>query len=114
MKYFHATQLENVPSIWEDGLRLCLGEIYLTDTIDSAMRWAAMRMLGQESFEIAVVEVEIDETLVEEGTDHSPIVHTLFGVGPSFVTRQPIEAEQIIDIHHLSCSFNEQETEATS
>ena len=43
MRLYHATRTANIPSIQEKGLLPMFGEIYLTDSIESAHRWMGFR-----------------------------------------------------------------------
>jgi hypothetical protein len=73
--------------------------VYLTDSIESAQRWIGFRLRAQGETLLAVVEVEVDETKLEEGNDHSPFMEQLFGVGKSFLSPKNIPAKKIVEIH---------------
>ena len=83
------------------------GEIYLTDSIESAHRWMGFRFaaVGEKTF--SVVEVEVDEKDLYEGTDHSPLMVSLFGVGKSLVTTKRIPKSRIKKIHHFKIGQDE-------
>jgi hypothetical protein len=99
-RLFHATALENVPSIQREGILPKFGEVYLTDSIDSACKWIAFRLVGRSQI-MAVIEVEVDETKLIEGTDHSPLMVQLFGVGKSLVSDKKIAKSRIKKIHYF-------------
>lgn len=101
MRLFHATRTSNIPSIQEKGLLPMFGEVYLTDSIESAHRWMGFRFaaMGEKTF--SVVEVEVDEKSLIEGTDHSPLMVALFGVGKSLVSEKRIPKSRIRKIHHF-------------
>lgn len=101
MRLFHATRTENIPSIQEKGLLPMLGEIYLTDSIESAHRWMGFRFAAVGDTTFSVVEVEVDEKSLYEGTDHSPLMVALFGVGKSLVSTKRIPKSRIKNIHHF-------------
>ena len=100
-RFFHATSIENVQSIREKGLIAKYGEVYLTDSLDSACRWMGFRLkaIGQDI--MAVIEVEADETKLIEGCDHSPMMVQLFGVGKSLVSEKSIPKSRVKKIHYF-------------
>ena len=99
MRLYHATSARNVESIQKKGLISKFEGVYLTDSIESAQRWIGFRLQAQGESLLAVVEVEVDETKLEEGTDHSPLMVQLFGVGKSFLSPKNIPAKKIVEIH---------------
>ena len=101
MRLYHATRIENVASIKEQGLKAMFEGVYLTDSLDSACRWMGFRLraMGEES--LAVIEVEVDETKLEEGTDHSPFMVQMFGVGKSLVSPKSIPKSRIKKVHYF-------------
>ncbi len=99
MRAFHATSVSNVPSIKKDGLIIKWDYVYLTDSIDSALRWIGFRLQATGEKTIAVIEVEVDEEKLEEGMDHSPMMVKLFGVGKSWTSSEPIPASSIKEVH---------------
>jgi len=101
MKLYHGTYIENAESIREQGLLSRFEGVYLTDSLESAVRWVGIRMAAKEQNTMAVIEVDIDETNLEEGMDHSPMMVELFGVGKSLVSIDPIPPEKITDIHYI-------------
>jgi hypothetical protein len=111
MRAFHATSTKNVPSIKKDGLINKWDYVYLTDSIDSALRWIGFRLQANGEKTIAVIEVEVDETKLEEGMDHSPMMVQLFGVGKSWTSSEPIPASAIKEVHIYA--FNEQKEKDT-
>ena len=100
-RFFHATSIENVQSIRDKGLIAKYGEVYLTDSLDSACRWMGFRLkaIGQDI--MAVIEVEADETKLIEGCDHSPMMVQLFGVGKSLVSEKSIPKSRVKKIHYF-------------
>lgn len=67
-KYYHATPLVNMASILEEGLKVgCDGISYLAETPEDALKFVYLRQYK----EVLVIEVELDETKVEETFDHS-------------------------------------------
>ena len=99
MRLYHATSANNIESIKKKGLVSQFEGVYLTDSIESAQRWIGFRLRAQGETLLAVVEVEVDETKLEEGTDHSPLMVQLFGVGKSFLSPKNIPAKKIVEIH---------------
>jgi hypothetical protein len=99
-KFYHATAIENIPSIMEKGILPKFGEVYLTDSIESATRWMGFRLVGQTKI-MAVIEVKAKEETLVEGTDHSPLMVQLFGVGKSLVSHKRIPKSRIGKIHYF-------------
>lgn len=56
-------------------------------------------LMGEEY--MAFIEVEVDETKLEEGTDHSPMMVKLFRVGKSFLSPKPISKSRIKKVHYI-------------
>ena len=108
MRLYHATSIENVASIREQGLKVFWEGVYLTDSIDSALRWMGFRMRAMGKENIAVIEVEVDESKLEEGTDHSPFMVQFFGVGKSLLSSKPIPKSRIKKVHYYKLGGNEQ------
>ena len=66
--YYHATPLENLESIMDQGIRKGYdGVVYLTEKPDEAARFVAIR----GCMKILVLGVELEEDLVNESFDHS-------------------------------------------
>jgi len=99
MRLYHATSANNVESIKKKGLISRFEGVYLTDSIESAQRWIGFRLRAQGETLLAIVEVEVDESKLEEGTDHSPFMVQLFGVGKSLLSPENIPAKAIKEIH---------------
>ena len=94
--YYHGTSFDNVDSINENGLISQFEGIYLTDSVDSACRWIGFRLKALDPNPIvAVVAVEMFEDELIPGTDHSPMMAKLFGVGASFLGPQKINKSRI-------------------
>jgi hypothetical protein len=97
MKLFHATKIENVPSILKDGLKCSLDGVYLSDTIKGAAKWKAGFV--ETSLDVVVVEVEIDGRKIRKGNDHSPLMQKKFGAGKSFLSHKSIPSKSVKRIH---------------
>lgn len=99
--FYHATSLEAVPKIKKEGLKPIWDFVYLTDSIESAQRWMGFRFqaMGQEGF--AVIEVKMDPAQLEKGSDHSPLMHALFGAGESLTYDKRIPPSKITKIHYF-------------
>lgn len=100
-RFFHATAIENVQSIKEKGLIAKYGEVYLTDSIESACRWMGFRLKAMGQDVMAVIEVEVDENKLTEGMDHSPMMVQIFGVGKSLVSEKSIPKSRVKRIHYF-------------
>lgn len=101
MRYFHATTIKNSTSIQNEGLKPIWDFVYLTDSIESAQRWMGFRFkaMGEEAF--AIVEVEMKPEELSEGTDHSPMMEKIFGVGKSLISKKKIAKSRIKRIHYF-------------
>lgn len=99
IRLFHATRMDNVPSILAKGLISKWEGVYLTDSLESALRWMGWRFQAMGERFMAVIEVEVDETKLIEGTDHSPLMVTMFGVGKSLVSPKRIPPSAIKEVH---------------
>lgn len=95
---YHATSAKNVKSIKKKGLLSQWEGVYLTDSEESAARWIGFRLNAMGETKMAVIKVEVDEEKTEPGTDHSPIMEQLFGVGKSILHQETIQPSQILDI----------------
>lgn len=99
MRVFHATALENLKSIKRKGLIRKFDGVYLSDSIEGAARWKALVMHPGQI--IVVVEVEIDGRTLRPGSDHSPVMQSVFGAGRSLVSSKSIPPEKIVATHLL-------------
>ena len=102
MKLYHATRTANVPSIQKEGIKPIWDFVYLTDSLDSALRWMGFRFNAMGDETMAIIEVDVDEKELDEGVDHSPMMVKLFGVGKSLVSEKTITPDQIKEIHYYS------------
>ena len=100
MFLYHATDSENIDSILKHGILAKFEGVYLTDSIESAVRWVGIRFLGTDK-EIAVIKVKISKKEVEEGCDHSPLMIKIFGVGKSYLHPKNITTDKIVEITTL-------------
>lgn len=67
-KFYHATDFRNLNSIINEGIKpSCDGVVYLAETIEDARKFVALRFYK----EVLVVEVELEESKVEETFDHN-------------------------------------------
>ncbi len=106
MRLYHATSTRNVNSIKREGLKVFWEGVYLTDSIDSALRWIGFRLRVNGEKNIAVVEVEVDETKLVEGADHSHFMVQFFGVGKSLLSLKPIPKSRIKKVHYYELGGN--------
>ena len=102
MKLYHATRTANVPAIQEEGIKPIWDFVYLTDSLDSALRWMGFRFSAMGDETMAIIEVDVDENELGEGVDHSPMMVKLFGVGKSLVSEKTITPDRIREIHYYS------------
>ncbi len=98
MKVYHATAVSNVESIKEKGLLSVWEGVYLTDSEESAQRWIGFRLKAMGHDKMAIVEAEVNPRSLIEGTDHSPIMELIFGVGKSLLSPKAIPASKIKNI----------------
>lgn len=104
---YHGTSVNNLNSIMEQGIKQMFEGVYLTDSAESAARWCGFKlaMIGEKR--VAVIEVEVDDDNIEPGMDHSPMMHTMFGVGESFlhhgdVTKDKLREEYIYEVQSVN------------
>lgn len=96
MRLFHATKIENVPSILKHGLKSRSEGVYLSDSIKGAARWKAVTMQHKM---VAAIEVEVDGRTIRDGGDHSPLMQTKFRAGKSFLSPKNIPGKSVKQIH---------------
>lgn len=71
-KFYHATPYSNLCGVLCNGLKTGVDKvIYLAETKEAALKFICIRCFDP----ILVIEVELDETQVEESFDHS---HSFF------------------------------------
>lgn len=99
-RFFHATRMQNIPGIQKEGLKAIWDFVYLTDSLESAQRWMGWRIKAMGDSVFAVVEVEADPAKLQEGTDHSPMMVNIFGVGKSFTT-DAVPKSRVKKIHYF-------------
>jgi hypothetical protein len=97
---YHGTTIENSLSISDEGIKAKFDYVYLTDSLESALRWCAFKLRAQGIDQMAVIEVNVNEKDLEEGCDHSPMMVQLFGVGKSLISVNDIPKEKIRKIHY--------------
>jgi hypothetical protein len=95
IKLYHATDAENLGSILDKGLLSKWEGVYLTDSAESAARWIGFRLAAAGRKKMVVIEVEVSSKGLVPGTDHSPVMEQLFGVGKSILSPKPIPASAI-------------------
>lgn len=71
-KYYHGTSYSNLLKIINDGkIKASMeGIVYLAKTKEDAFKFVALRYMTED---IAVIELELDESKIEETFDHSPV-----------------------------------------
>ena len=95
---YHATDGDNEESILKKGILTSFEGVYLTDSEESATRWISFRLKTRGKPKMSVFKVEVEESLLEEGTDHSPMMVQIFGVGKSFVYPKNIPPTSIKEV----------------
>lgn len=95
VKLYHATDAANLGSILAKGLLSKWEGVYLTDSAESAARWIGFRLAAMGKPKMIVVEVEVSSRGLLPGTDHSPVMERLFGVGKSILSPKSIPASAI-------------------
>jgi len=104
---YHGTEVKNLVSIQKSGIKPNFGEVYLTDSKESAVKWLALR--SREKNEVAVITVAVDETKLEPGMDHSQFMLNLTG-GESFVYPEMILPEAIIETEVFEYNIAEKDS----
>jgi RNA:NAD 2'-phosphotransferase (TPT1/KptA family) len=98
-KLYHATDAANLGSILDKGILAHWEGVYLTDSAESAARWMGFRLAAMGREKMVVIEVEVPARGLKKGTDHSPIMEQLFGVGKSILSTKSIPAEAILNVY---------------
>jgi len=101
-KLYHATDAANLRSILEKGLISHWEGVYLTNSSESAARWMGFRLAAMGRPKMVVIEVEVPARGLKQGTDHSPIMEQLFGVGKSILSPKSIPAEAILGVEFIN------------
>ena len=72
-KYYHGTSYDNLLKIIEDGeiKTSAEGIVYLAETKEDAFRFVVFRHIHED---IVVIELELDDSKIEETFDHNPII----------------------------------------
>lgn len=99
IRAFHGTDYDNISSILRKGLVSNFEGAYLTDSKESAARWIGFRLRADGKTRMAIIEVEVPEASLEEGTDHSPMMVQLFGVGKSLLSPENIPPTAIRNVY---------------
>jgi hypothetical protein len=97
---YHGTSSKNVDSIMVEGLSRFWEGVYLTDSAESAAKWTGFRLRAMGEETIAVIKVIVDSEKLQPGSDHSPMMVELFGVGESILHDGAIPADQIIGVEY--------------
>ena len=66
MKLYHATNLENLSDILDEGLKPSFEVIYFAESYEKALAFLALR-----SIDVVVFEVEVDIEQCQESFDHN-------------------------------------------
>jgi hypothetical protein len=106
--YYHGTSIKNLGSILKKGILASPFEqgVYLTDSKESALAWMSMRLLTDD---ILVIELTVDDSKIEPGIDHTPLVQKLFGCGESYLYKGDIPPDQLLNYIQYSTKQNERE-----
>lgn len=85
-----------------EGIKQHWEGVYLTDSAESAAKWVGLKLhaLGEDS--VVVFEVEVEAHKLSDGTDHSPIIHELMGVGESILHEGNISNKKIKNVLEFS------------
>lgn len=107
VKLYHGTSMSNLTSILNKGILKSKweGGVYLTDSKESAVAWVMIRIPD----DILVIEVEVDESKIVEGCDHSPLMQKIFGVGESLVYMDNIPSSQLLNFHKYPRTYERSE-----
>jgi hypothetical protein len=109
VKLYHATDAANLGSILAKGLLSKWEGVYLTDSAESAARWIGFRLAAMGKEKMIVVEVDVSPKGLVPGTDHSPMMEQLFGVGKSILSPKSIPAKAIRNVweYNLNTAKND-------
>ena len=84
VQLFHATRLENIPSIMKYGLLTSSteGVTYFTDNPIASWQWMIFKYMifGENinfNFGIVQVETDLDDSSLSKASDHSNLIHSI-------------------------------------
>lgn len=96
--YYHATPMENLPSIAARGIKPSMGEVYASRDQDGGAKWVGMiKPTSRQILSLPFFREEGDPRM-QPGVDHSPILAHMLGIDPeqaSFVSREGIPSREI-------------------
>ena len=92
-KYYHATTANKLASITSEGIKPMIDFVYLCETTIDCTKFLQVRMIPLE--DLRILEVEIDDSWVEESFDHS---YGFFKC-KAYLTQHTIEPDKITAIY---------------
>ena len=97
-KLYHGTSVKNVEGILSEGISKFWEGVYLTDSAESAARWCGFKLKAMGENQVAVIEVEVDESKLTDGCDHSDMMVKLFGVGAALLHEGAVPLDQVKNV----------------
>tara|TARA_R100000734_G_C3292505_1_gene84154 strand:- start:447 stop:851 length:405 start_codon:yes stop_codon:yes gene_type:complete len=96
VRLYHATPMENLGGIMAEGIKPFFGCVYASTNMDTAAKW--MMFTRMWSREIVVLPFYKEESEIEIGYDHSPIMLNIIGADPegASYTCDAVAAEDIL------------------
>tara|TARA_R110000822_G_scaffold115209_2_gene246964 strand:- start:7907 stop:8323 length:417 start_codon:yes stop_codon:yes gene_type:complete len=101
-RYYHATDIDNLPSIMRKGI-LAVPFVYCSTAEETAARWMSFSRHGSKQIVTLPFDREEGDPRMSIGIDHSPLMTQLVGVdddGASFTSNEAIPPEDI-DFSHI-------------
>lgn len=80
IRLYHATPMENLGGIMAEGIKPFFGCVYASTNMDTSARW--MMFTRMWSKQIVVLPFYKEESEIEIGIDHSPIMLNIIGADP--------------------------------
>jgi hypothetical protein len=96
IRLYHATPIENLGSILKEGIKPSFGLVYASTDKDTAAKWISFTRMWSK--EIVVIAFDKNESEIELGNDHSPMMLKLIGANPegASYTCDAVAPEEII------------------
>ena len=101
IRYYHATDIDNLPSIMNKGI-LAVPFVYCSTDEETAARWMSFTRSGSKHIITLPFDRKEGDPRMSIGIDHSPLMTQLVGVnddGSSFTSNEAIPAEDIEFAH---------------
>ena len=96
VRLYHATPMENLGGIMAEGIKPFFGCVYASTNQETAARWIMFTRMWSK--EVVVLPFYKEESEIEPGWDHSPVMLNIIGADPegASYTCDAVAAEDIL------------------